>query len=106
MNEDLAKQLSSILNDKNIDLNQILESFKANSSGENTNNSENQQTPNNCNSENFEKHNSQNSTASKNSEKQDNNNTNNFNFSQIDPNTLLKMSKLLNLMNTSRIRSR
>ena len=36
MNEDLAKQLSSILEDKNIDLNQILDNFKANSSEENT----------------------------------------------------------------------
>lgn len=36
MNEDLAKQLSGILNDKNIDLNEILENFKNNSSNENT----------------------------------------------------------------------
>lgn len=41
MNEDLVKQLSDILNDKNIDLNQILENFKSSSSSENTENKTN-----------------------------------------------------------------
>lgn len=36
MNEDLANQLSSILADKNIDLNQILDNFKSSSQEENT----------------------------------------------------------------------
>lgn len=36
MNEDLAKQLSDMLSEKNIDLNQVLDNFKANSSEENT----------------------------------------------------------------------
>lgn len=35
MNEDLASQLSSILADKNIDLNQILDNFKSESHEEN-----------------------------------------------------------------------
>lgn len=45
MNEDLAKQLSDILKEKNIDLNQVLENFNSNSSNENTENksSENNQ---------------------------------------------------------------
>lgn len=38
MNEDLGKQLSDILADKNIDLNQILENFKNNSQEQNTQN--------------------------------------------------------------------
>ncbi len=40
MDEDLAKKLSDILNEKNINLNEILENFQANSSNENTKNSE------------------------------------------------------------------
>lgn len=58
MNEDLAKQLSSILNDKNIDLNQIIDNFKANSSGENTENNTTQN--NNSDPQNNNKSNSQN----------------------------------------------
>lgn len=41
MNEDLAKQLSDILADKNIDINNILESFQNNSSNENDTESQN-----------------------------------------------------------------
>lgn len=40
MDEDLAKKLSDILNEKNINLNEILENFQANSSNENTENPE------------------------------------------------------------------
>lgn len=35
MNDDLAKQLSDMLSEKNIDLNSILENFKTNNSNEN-----------------------------------------------------------------------
>lgn len=87
MNEELAKQLSSILNDKNIDLNQILDNFKANSSGENT---ENNNTQNNNNSQ---------TTDSKNQ-------NDNSSSSQFDMNTILKIQKLLSLMNNTRKYSR
>lgn len=80
MNEDLAKQLSSILNDKNIDLNQILDNFKANSSGENTD------TQNNNN----------------NQDSNSKNQNNNSNSNQFDMDTILKMQKILSLMNNSR----
>ena len=41
MNEDLAKQFSDILKDKNIDISQLLEQFSANSSDKNTENKNN-----------------------------------------------------------------
>lgn len=87
MNEDLAKQLSSILNDKNIDLNQILDNFKANSSGENTKSNNTQ--------------NSNNNQASDSKNQNDNSSS-----SQFDMNTILKMQKILSLMNNSRKYSR
>lgn len=87
MNEDLAKQLSDILNDKNIDLNQILDNFKANSSGENT-----------------ESINTQNSNNNQDSGSKNRND--NSGSSQFDMNTILKMQKLLSLMNNSREYSR
>ena len=40
MDEDLAKKLTDILNEKNININEILENFQANSSDENTNNTQ------------------------------------------------------------------
>lgn len=89
MNEDLAKQLANILNDKNIDLNQILQNFKANSSEENTENteeiknSENQSDTRNINTENK-----------------------NFNLEQFDINTILKMQKILKLIKNDRFQSR
>lgn len=83
MNEDLAKQLSSILNDKNIDLNQILDNFKANSSGENTENNNTQNNNNNTDSD-------------------TQNQNDNSGFGQFDMNTILKIQKLLSLMNNNR----
>lgn len=62
MDEDLAKQLSSILSEHNIDLQKVMENFKANSSEEST------------------------------SSNQDDSN-------QIDTKTLLKLQKILSLLN-------
>lgn len=70
MNEDLASQLSSILQEKNIDLNQLLDNFKNNTSEKN-NNTEN------------ESSNASNSTGS-----------------QFDAETLFKIQKLLSLLNS------
>ena len=41
MDSDLLKQLSDMLSEKDIDLNQILENFQSTSSDENTTNSQN-----------------------------------------------------------------
>lgn len=65
MDPDLLKQLSDILSEKDIDLNQILENFQSSSSDENTTNSK-------------------------------------TDFSQIDPEMLLKLQKLLSLLNKNK----
>lgn len=70
MNEDLAAQLSSILEKNNIDLNQVLENF---------------------------------SQSQKNEENSsENNNPPNENFSSIDPEMILKIQKLLSLVNSNK----
>lgn len=69
MNEDLAAQLSSILEKNNIDLNQVLENF--NHSNQNNENSSEETTPPNENS-------------------------------TIDPEMLLKIQKLLSLINNNK----
>ena len=74
MNEDLAKQLSDILKEKNIDLNQVLENFNSNSSNGNTENKE--------------------SSSFNNSSENNQSNSS----GQIDPSTLLKFQKLFTLL--------
>lgn len=74
MNEDLASKLSSLLEENNIDLNQILENFNQSQNSENP--SKNQETPTSNNPP---------------------NDTNN-----IDPSTILKIQKLLTLMNSNK----
>lgn len=70
MNEDLASQLSSILQEKNIDLNQLLDNFKNNTSEKN-NNTENESS-----------------------------NTSNSTGNQFDAETLFKIQKLFSLLNS------
>ena len=65
MDPDLLKQLSDMLSEKDIDLNQILENFQSTSSNENTTNSQNDS-------------------------------------NQFDPEILLKMQKLLSLLNKNK----
>lgn len=65
MDPDFLKQLSSMLSEKDIDLNQILENFQSSSSDESTSNSQ-------------------------------------INFDQIDPEMLLKLQKLLSLLNKNK----
>ena len=65
MDSDLLKQLSDMLSEKDIDLNQILENFQSTSSDENTTNSQNDS-------------------------------------NQFDPEMLLKMQKLLSLLNKNK----
>ena len=74
MNEDLASKLSSLLEENNIDLNQILENFDQSQNSENP--SKNQETPTSNNPP---------------------NNTN-----TIDPSTILKIQKILTLMNSNK----
>lgn len=78
MNEDLAKQLSDILKEKNIDLNQVLENFNSNSSNGNTENKE--------------------SSSFNNSSENNQSNSS----GQIDPSTLLKFQKLFTLLNNKK----
>ena len=68
MDPDLLKQLSDMLSEKDIDLNQILENFQSTSSNENTTNSQNDS-------------------------------------NQFDPEILLKMHKLLILLNKNYLKS-
>lgn len=70
MNEDLASQLSSILEKNNIDLNQVLENFN-----------QSQKKEDNC---------------------QTNDNPSNENSSSIDPEMILKIQKLLSLVNSNK----
>lgn len=70
MNEDLASQLSSILEKNNIDLNQVLENFN-----------QSQKKEDNC---------------------QTNDNTSSENSSSIDPEMILKIQKLLSLVNSNK----
>lgn len=71
MDEELISKLSSILSEKDIDLNDIINNFKSNSSESTSNTSE-------CKND----------------------------FNKIDPETLIKLQKIMNLLNTKSTNSK
>lgn len=104
MDEELISKLSSMLSEKDINLNDILSNFQ-NTSSENTSNTNNKSNSDKNHNQTHSTgnyNNSQtNSNESYNNNQTDSNKSYNQNsFNKLDPETLIKLQKIMSLLNT------